>query len=81
MIIVIAFYFLSVLAGKAAKKGLARAQQLSSLLREFLVIAIRRTVLFVGLFVGLAALEINVGPVLAISVPPASLLLSRCRIH
>lgn len=66
VIIVIAFYFLSVLAGKAAKKGLARAQQLSSLLREFLVIAIRRTVLFVGLFVGLAALEINVGPVLAI---------------
>ena len=66
MIIVIAFYFLSVVAGKAAQKGLARAQQLSSLLRGFLVTSIRRTVLFIGLFVGLAALEINVGPVLAV---------------
>ena len=66
VIIVIAFYFLSVVAGKAAQKGLARAQQLSSLLRDFLATAIRRTVLFIGLFVGLAALEINVGPVLAV---------------
>jgi small conductance mechanosensitive channel len=66
LIIVTAFYFLSVVAGKAAQKGLARAQQLSSLLRDFLVIAIRRMVLFIGLFVGLAALEINVGPVLAV---------------
>lgn len=66
VIIVIAFYFLSVVAGKAAQKGLARAQQLSALLRGFLVTAIRRTVMFIGLFVGLAALEINVGPVLAV---------------
>jgi small conductance mechanosensitive channel len=66
VIIVIAFYFLSVVAGKAAQKGLARAQQLSSLLRGFLVTSIRRTVLFIHLFVGLAALEINVGPVLAV---------------
>ena len=66
VIILIAFYFLSVVAAKAAQKGLARARQLSALLREFLVTAIRRTVLFIGLFVGLAALEINVGPVLAV---------------
>jgi small conductance mechanosensitive channel len=66
LVLVIAFYFLSILAGKAAQKGLARAQQLSTLLRGFLVTAIRRTVLFIGLFVGLAALEINVAPVLAV---------------
>jgi len=66
VILVMAFYFLSLVAGKAAQKALARAQQLSTLLRGFLVTAIRRTVLFIGLFVGLAALEINVGPVLAV---------------
>jgi small conductance mechanosensitive channel len=36
------------------------------LLREFLVLGVRRTVFFVGFFVGLSALEVNVGPVLAV---------------
>jgi small conductance mechanosensitive channel len=36
------------------------------LLRDFLILAARRLVLFIGFFVGLSALEINLGPVLAI---------------
>jgi small conductance mechanosensitive channel len=36
------------------------------MLRDFLVIATRRLVLLIGFFVGLSALEVNVGPVLAI---------------
>jgi small conductance mechanosensitive channel len=66
ILVIAGFYLASILAGKAAKKAMARSKHLSVLLREFLVLGIQRTVLFVGFFVGLSALEINVGPVLAI---------------
>lgn len=66
IVIVTAFYVLSIVAGKAAQKAASRAKHFSSLLRDFLVLSARRLVLFVGFFVGLSALEINVGPVLAI---------------
>jgi len=66
VLIVVVFYFLSVLAGKAAGKALSRSKTFSSLLREFLVMSARRLVLFIGFFVGLSALEVNIGPVLAI---------------
>lgn len=64
--IVIAFYLLSILAGKATQKATARAKNFSSLLRDFLVMAARRLVFFIGFFVGLSALEVNIGPVLAV---------------
>ena len=60
------FYLLSLLAGKAAERVLARSKNLSSLLSNFIAMSARRIVLFVGFFVGLSALEVNVGPVLAI---------------
>jgi small conductance mechanosensitive channel len=66
IVIVIIFYLLSIVAGKAARKAAARSKTSSSLLSEFLVMSARRLVLFIGLFVGLSALEINVGPVLAV---------------
>lgn len=66
VLIIVIFFLLSAVAGKAAQKALSRSTRVSSLLREFLVISARRLVLFIGLFVGLAALEINIGPVLAI---------------
>jgi small conductance mechanosensitive channel len=66
IVIVIAFYLLSVVAGKAAQKVATRSKTFSSLLSEFMVLSARRLVLFVGFFVGLSALEINIGPVLAI---------------
>ena len=66
IVIVVVFYLLSIVAGKAAKKAFSKSQQFSTLLRDFLVLSARRLVLFIGLFVGLSALEINIGPVLAI---------------
>ncbi len=65
-VIVVVFYLLSIVAGKAAKKAFSKSKTFSSLLREFLVLSARRLVLFIGFFVGLSALEINIGPVLAI---------------
>ena len=66
VVIILGFYLLSVIAAKAARKALARSNNISSLLSQFIVLTARRVVLFVGLFVGLSALEVNVGPVLAI---------------
>jgi len=66
ILIIIVFYFLSIIAAKATQKATARSKQLSSLLRDFLVVMARRMVFIIGLFVGLSALEVNVGPVLAI---------------
>jgi small conductance mechanosensitive channel len=66
VVIIVVFYLLSILAGKAAKKAFSKSKHFSTLLREFMVMAARRTVLFIGFFVGLSALEVNVGPVLAI---------------
>jgi len=66
VIIIIVFYLLSIVAGKAAKKAFSKSKHFSTLLRDFLVMTARRLVLFIGLFVGLSALEINIGPVLAI---------------
>ena len=66
LVIVIAFYLLSILAGKAAQKAASRSKTFSTLLSDFLVMSARRLVLFIGFFVGLSALEINVGPVLAV---------------
>jgi len=66
VVIVIVFYLLSIVAGKAARKAASRSKTFSSLLSEFLVLSTRRLVLIIGLFVGLSALEINIGPVLAV---------------
>jgi small conductance mechanosensitive channel len=66
VVIVIVFYLLSIVAGKAAQKAFSTSKRFSSLLRDFLVLSARRLVLFIGFFVGLSALEINIGPVLAI---------------
>ena len=52
VVIVIVFYLLSIVAGKAAKKVASRSKTLSSLLSEFIVLSARRLVLFIGFFVG-----------------------------
>jgi small conductance mechanosensitive channel len=66
IVILFVSYLLSILAGKAARKAVARSKNVSSLLSQFVVTSMRRLVLFAGFFVGLAALEVNIGPVLAI---------------
>ncbi|MGD8588498.1 MAG: mechanosensitive ion channel [Chromatiales bacterium] len=66
VVILVVFYLLSIVVGKASKKALSKPKHLSKLLRDFLVITSRRLILFIGFFVGLSALEVNIGPVLAV---------------
>lgn len=66
IVIIILFYFLSIVVGKGVIQALKKTKNLSILLQDFLVMAARRLVLIVGLFVGLSALEFNLGPVLAV---------------
>lgn len=66
IVILMVFYLLAIVAAKAAQKSTSRSRKLSLLLSEFLVLSARRLVLFIGFFVALSALEINVGPVLAV---------------
>jgi len=66
IVIVIVFYLFSIVAGKATQKAFSKSKHFSLLLREFLALSARRLVLFIGFFVGLSALEVNIGPVLAI---------------
>jgi len=66
VLVVIVFYLLSILAGKATQKAFNKSRNLSKLLREFIVMSARRLVLIIGFFVALSALEVNIGPVLAI---------------
>lgn len=65
VVIILIFYLLSIMVGKATKRAFAKSK-LSKLLREFIIMTAKRLVMIIGLFVGLSALEINIGPVLAI---------------
>lgn len=64
--IVLVAMFLARLVGKAVEKVMARTEQTSQLLGDFMVTTSRRLVQAVGVLVGLAALEINIGPLLAV---------------
>jgi len=66
IVIMVISYLLSVVAGRVTKKVLANSKNFSVLLLKFLEMGARRLVLLVGLFIGLSALEINVGPALAV---------------
>lgn len=66
VVIIVVFYLLSIVAAKATRRAFARSRHLSTLLRDFIVISARRLVLIIGFFVALSALEVNIGPVLAI---------------
>jgi small conductance mechanosensitive channel len=63
---VIAFWILGRILGRIAEKAFGIARSSSILLRNFVVHSVRRVVLFIGLIIGLAALEVNIGPVLAL---------------
>lgn len=64
--IVIAFWVLGLILGKLTEKAFGLAKRSSILLRNFAVHSVRRVTLFIGLIFGLAALEINIGPLLAL---------------
>jgi small conductance mechanosensitive channel len=64
--IVLIAMFLARLVGKAIEKVMARSSQTSQLLGDFLIVTSRRLVLAIGIIIGLAALEVNIGPLLAV---------------
>ncbi|MFQ5644368.1 MAG: mechanosensitive ion channel domain-containing protein [Thiogranum sp.] len=66
VVTMLVFIFLSNLVGRALKKVLARSRQASKLLEDFLVVTARRLIIAMGVLIGLAALEVNVGPLLAV---------------
>ena len=66
IVIIAVFYVLSIIAGKATKRVLSKSSHSSTLLSKFLIMATGRLTLIIGFFIGLSALEINIGPVLAI---------------
>jgi len=66
LLIIAAFYILSLIIGKAVEKMIGTSRRVSALLRDFLYKAVRRTVIIVGVIMALAALEINIGPVMAV---------------
>ena len=64
--IVAAFYLLSRLLGNATARAFRVAKGGSTLLRDFAVKGVRRVTLLIGIIVGLGALEVNIGPLLAV---------------
>jgi small conductance mechanosensitive channel len=66
IVTVLVFVVISNMVGKALQKLLASTRQASRLLSDFMVISIRRLILAIGFIVGLAAMEVNIGPLLAV---------------
>ncbi len=66
VITILVFVLLAGLFGKLAEKAFGIANSRSILLRNFVVHSVRRVTIIIGLMIGLAALEINIGPLVAI---------------
>jgi small conductance mechanosensitive channel len=66
VVIIIVFFFLARLVSRAMQTVVARTAQTSRLLGDFLIVTTRRIILAIGFLIGLAALEVNIGPVLAL---------------
>jgi small conductance mechanosensitive channel len=64
--IILVFMFVARLLARAVEQLMARSRQTSRLLGDFLVVSVRRLVLAIGVLIGLAAMEINIGPLLAV---------------
>ena len=71
IVIMIVFYLLSIVAGKAARKVASRSKTFSSLLSEFMVLSARRLVLFVGFLSGCLRWRSTSGRYSRSSAPPA----------
>jgi len=63
---IVAFWWLGKLLSRLAEKALAMANNASVILKSFIVKTVQRVALFIGILVGLAALEVNVAPLLAL---------------
>lgn len=66
VVILVVFFGLAVVLGKATSKATSRSQKMSRLLQDFTATAVRRGTLLVGLLIGISSMGIAVGPVLAV---------------
>ena len=66
VVTVLAFWFLAKFLGKVTSRAFHVSRGGSALLRDFTVKAVRRVTILIGIIVGLSALEINIGPLLAL---------------
>jgi len=66
VVIVLIFWFLSRLVGRLVARALRMAWNMSELLRNFAMKSARRVVLAIGVIIGLSALEVDIGPLLAV---------------
>ena len=64
--IIAGFWLFSIVLGKVVGKAMSLSSSTSQLLRRFVTNAARRITIIVGFLLGLAALEINVAPLVAI---------------
>ena len=60
------FWLLGIVVGKIVDKALRMTRITVELMRSVIVRTVRRGIMLVGIIVGLAAMEINVGPILAV---------------
>ena len=63
---VVGFWIAGFLLSKLIERALRLAKLPSVLLRHFVVGAVRKAVVIIGIIVGLSAMEINIGPLLAV---------------
>ena len=63
---VLSFWLLGVILSKIVGRGLMFSQHTSVLLRDFAAGAVRYIITATGIIIGLSALEVNVGPLLAL---------------
>lgn len=66
LVTVIAFWILAGVVSKAVRKGISVVEGMSVLLSTFIVKMVRRVIVVIGIIIGLAALEVNIGPLLAV---------------
>lgn len=65
LLILVAFYFGASIVAGLARKGASRIKNASQLLVNFLGKFVKQAIMLVGLIVALAALEVNIAPLLA----------------
>ena len=65
LLILAAFWLLSISLGKVTDQATRRSGNMSTLLREFIGKGVRRAAMLIGLVMAVAALEININPLLA----------------
>lgn len=66
LVIVFIFWLLGRLVGAIVHRATEKKESMSNLLKDFLRVAVRRVVLFIGILVALSSLGVNIGAMLAL---------------